>query len=358
MRIAQVAPLWESVPPPAYGGIELVVSLLTDELVRRGHDVTLFASGDSVTAAKLTSIHPRALRLDAAVKEYDIYAALQLSHVFQRAGEFDVIHSHMGCSALPYSKLVKVPTVHTLHGIFTLDNAKLFQHAKEQPYISISEAQVDSHLGLNCVATVYNAIDVHRHRFFPTADEPPYLAFLGRMSAEKGPHHAIAIAKQTGIPLKMAGKVDPVDEEFFEREVKPHIDGHHIQFLGEANHIQKNELMGRAIATLFPITWREPFGLVMIESMASGTPVIAMRLGSTPEVIAHGKTGYLCDTVAECVQAVKDIRKIDRLACRDHVAAHFSVTQMTNGYEAIYRKLVSGTASKNGHSRAPVAILR
>lgn len=358
MRIAQVAPLWESVPPPAYGGIELVVGLLTDELVRRGHDVTLFASGDSVTDAKLTSIHPRALRLDAAVKEYGIYEALQLSHVFQQAGEFDVIHSHMGCSALPYAKLVKVPTVHTLHGIFTSDNAKLYQHAKEQPYISISDAQVDAQMGLNCVATVYNAIDVHRHQFFPVADEPPYLAFLGRMSPEKGPHHAIAIAQQTGIPLKMAGKVDPVDEEFFEREVKPYIDGCLIQFLGEANHTQKNELMGRALATLFPITWREPFGLVMIESMAAGTPVIAMRLGSTPEVIVHGKTGYLCDTVAECVQAVKDIRSIDRLACRDHVAARFSVTQMTDGYEAVYRKVASGIASKNGHSRTPVAILR
>jgi glycosyltransferase involved in cell wall biosynthesis len=357
MRIAQVAPLWESVPPPAYGGIELVVGLLTDELVRRGHDVTLFASGDSTTAAKLTSIHPRALRLDAAVKEYDVYEALQLSHVFQRAGEFDVIHSHMGCSALPYAKLVKVPTVHTLHGVFTLDNAKLYQHAKEQPYISISDAQVDPQLGLNCVATVYNAIDVPRHRFFPAADEPPYLAFLGRMSPEKGPHHAIAISQKTGIPLKMAGKVDPVDEEFFEREIRPNIDGHQIQFLGEANHIQKNELMGRAMATLFPITWREPFGLVMIESMAAGTPVVAMRLGSTPEVVAHGKTGYLCDTVEECVQAVKDISSIDRLACRDYVASHFSVTQMTNGYEAVYRKLVSGVASKNGHSRTPVAIL-
>lgn len=356
MRIAQVAPLWESVPPPAYGGIELVVGLLTDELVRRGHDVTLFASGDSTTAAKLSSVHPQALRLDSAVKEYSVYEALQLSHVFQRAGEFDIIHSHMGCAALPYAKLVKVPTVHTLHGIFTADNAKLYQHAKEQPYISISKAQLDPSLDLNCVATVYNAIDVNRHRFFPLADEPPYLTFLGRMSPEKGPHHAITIALQTGLPLKMAGKVDPVDKAFFEAEVKPYIDGRHIQFLGEANHAQKNELMGRALATLFPITWREPFGLVMIESMAAGTPVVAMRLGSTPEVIVDGVTGYLCDTVQDCVEAVKGIRRIDRVACRDHVAAHFSVTQMTDGYEAVYRQAASSVASKNGHSRAPVLI--
>jgi glycosyltransferase involved in cell wall biosynthesis len=360
MRIAQLAPLWECVPPPAYGGIELVVGLLTDELVRRGHEVTLFASGDSTTDATLSSIHPRALRLDSSVKEYSVYEALQLSHLCQRANEFDVIHSHMGFAALPYSKLIKVPTVHTLHGVFTPDNAKLFQHAKEQPYISISKAQVDPQLGLNCVATVYNAIDVTRHRFYLAADEPPYLAFLGRMSPEKGPHHAITIAKQVGIPLKMAGKVDPVDEEFFKNEIEPHIDGHQIQFLGEANHAQKNELMGRAIATLFPITWREPFGLVMIESMAAGTPVVAMRMGSTPEVIDHGRTGYLCDTVEECVQAVKNIDKIDRLACRDHVASYFSVTQMTNGYEEVYRQVAasaaSTVASKNGHSRIPVAL--
>ena len=356
MRIAQLAPLWECVPPPAYGGIELVVSLLTDELVRRGHDVTLFATGDSTTDATLSSVHPRALRLDAEVKEYSVYEALQLSHVFQRAGEFDVIHSHMGCPVLPYSKLIKTPTVHTLHGTFTTDNSKLYQHAKELPYISISKAQIDPQLGLNCVATVYNAIDVKRHRFFSTPDEQPYLAFLGRMSPEKGPHHAIAIAKQAGLPLKMAGKVDPVDEEFFEREVKPHIDGVQVQFLGEAKHAEKNELMGRAIATLFPITWREPFGLVMIESMAAGTPVIAMRMGSTPEVIDHGRTGYLCDTVEECVQAVKAIDKISRFACRDHVTSYFSVTQMTDGYEAVYRQIASGVASKNGHSRTLVAL--
>jgi glycosyltransferase involved in cell wall biosynthesis len=357
MRIAQVSPLWEKVPPPAYGGIELVVGLLTDELVRRGHDVTLFASGDSESLAKLDSVHPRAVRLDAKIKDYSIYEALQLSHVYQRAGEFDLIHSHMGHPALPYAKLVKTPTVHTLHGIFNPDNIKLYRHAKEQPYIGISNSQVASHTDLNCVATVYNAIDVKRHRFFSEPDEPSYLAFLGRLSPDKGPHHAIEIAKQTGIPLKMAGKVDPVDVEYFEREIKPHIDGELIQYLGEADHYQKNQLMGRAIATLFPITWKEPFGLVMIESMAAGTPVVAMRMGSTPEIISPGKTGYLCDTVEECVEAVKSIGKIDRQTCRDHVAAHFSVANMTDGYEAVYRKLVEQRASKNGHSRAVLQLV-
>jgi glycosyltransferase involved in cell wall biosynthesis len=349
MRIAQIAPLWEQVPPPAYGGIELVVSLLTEELVRRGHEVTLFASGDSVSQAKLESIHPRALRLDSEVKEYGVYEALHLNNVFQQADSFDVIHSHVGYPVLPYTRFVKTPIVHTLHMPFTQDNRKLFLAAKEQPFISISDAQVDASLGLNYVATVHNAIDVSRHRFFPRSDESPYLAFLGRLSPEKGPHHAIAIAKQTGLTLKMAGKVDPVDKEYFEREIEPLIDGEQIQFLGEANHTQKNQLLGGAIAMLFPITWREPFGLVMIESMAAGTPVIAMRMGSTPEIIVHGKTGYLCDSVEECIQSVGRLAEIDRLDCRDHAADQFGVERMVDGYEAVYRSEVTAKkASTNG----------
>lgn len=354
MRIAQVAPLWESVPPPAYGGIELVVGLLSDELVRRGHEVTLFASGDSISLAKISAIHPRALRLDPLVKEYSIYEMLQLAHVYERANEFDIIHSHMGCAALPYCKLVTTPTIHTLHGIFTPDNRKMYSHAKEQPYVSISNTQRDTDLGLNCIATVYNGIDVDRHIFFPIPDEPPYLAFLGRMSPEKGPHHAIAIAKAAGIPLKMAGKVDVVDVQYFETEIKPHIDGEQIQFLGEANHEQKNKLMGRAIATLFPITWREPFGLVMTESMAAGTPVVAMRLGAASEVIVDGKTGFLCNTVEECVEAVRKISTIDRHDCRTHVFNHFSVRQMVDGYEAAYRAVLEKQFVRNGRLRQPL----
>ncbi|NJO42074.1 MAG: glycosyltransferase family 4 protein [Cyanobacteria bacterium CRU_2_1] len=356
MRIAQIAPLWERVPPPAYGGIELVVGLLCDELVRRGHDVTLFASGDSMTLARLESVHPRALRLDPSVKEYGIYEMLQLSQVYQRAEEFDVIHSHMGCAALPYSKLVKKPTVHTLHGVFTPDNAKMFQHAREQPYISISNSQRDAQLGLNYVSTVYNGIDVSSHKFYPQPDEPAYLAFLARMSPEKGPHHAIEIAKRAKVPLKMAGKVDVVDVEFFENEIKPHIDGDQIQYLGEANHEQKNNLMGRAIATLFPITWKEPFGLVMIESMAAGTPVVGLRLGSTPEVIAHGQSGFLCNTIDECVDAVHTITALDRFTCREYVSSRFGVKQMADGYQAVYQQILVERFAQNGHFRNPVLI--
>lgn len=356
MRIAQVAPLWERVPPPAYGGIELVVSLLTDELVRRGHEVTLFASGDSLSLAKLESVHPQALRLDPSVKECNIYEMLQLSRVYEQAQEFDIIHSHMGCAALPYTRLVKTPTVHTLHGIFTSDNEKMFSHAKGQPYVSISNAQRESRLGLNCVATVYNGINIDSYSFYPKPDEPPYLAFLGRISPEKGTHHAIDIAKRSGWHLKIAGKVDRVDVEYYEKEIKPHIDGKQIEYLGEANHVQKNVLMGRAFATLFPITWREPFGLVMVESMAAGTPVIAINLGSAPEVIVHGKTGFLCDTVEECVAAIDKVRTIDRRNCRDHVLNNFTVKQMADGYEAVYQQILAERFVQNGHLKQRVSL--
>ncbi|MGA7933159.1 MAG: glycosyltransferase family 4 protein [Kovacikia sp.] len=340
MRIAQIAPLWERVPPPAYGGIELVVGLLTDELARRGHDVTLFASGDSITLAKLESVHPQAIRLDPTVKDYGIYEMLQLSKVYERADEFDIIHSHVGHSAIPYANLVSTPTIHTLHGVFNPDNEKLYTRAKQQSFVSISDAQRQPHLGLNYAATVYNGIDPSTYQFYSQPSHPPYLAFLGRLSPEKGPHLAIEIAKRSGWRLKMAGKIDPVDREYFARELKPHIDGQQIEYLGEANHAQKSVLMGNAVATLFPITWEEPFGLVITESMAAGTPVIAMTLGSTSELIVHGKTGFLCHNVDECVAAIVKVAEIDRQACRSHVIQNFSYQRMTDCYEAAYRQVL------------------
>ncbi|WP_375469757.1 glycosyltransferase family 4 protein [uncultured Nostoc sp.] len=356
MRIAQVAPLWERVPPPAYGGVELVVGLLTDELVRRGHEVTLFASGDSISLAKLTSVHPRALRLDRTIKDYSVYEMLNLASVYERAEEFDIIHSHVGHGTLAYANLVTTPTVHTLHGIFTPDNEKIFSFGKKQPYVNISDAQREPRLGLNYLATVYNGIDVSSYEFHAQPENPPYLAFLGRMSPEKGAHLAIEIAKETGWHLKMAGKVDVVDVEYFEKEIKPHIDGKQIEYLGEANHIQKNALMGGAVATLFPITWREPFGLVMVESMASGTPVIAIKLGSTEEVISHGKTGFLCNNIQECISAIDQVTELDRYACRQHVENIFSVKHMTDGYEAVYQQVIAERFSQNGHSRSLLSL--
>ncbi|AHJ27196.1 glycosyltransferase family 4 protein [Nodularia spumigena CS-584] len=349
MKIAQVAPLWERVPPPSYGGIELVVSHLTDELVRRGHEVTLFASGDSQTLADLKAVSPLALRLDKNVGDYAGYEIIELSQVYQQAAEFDIIHSHVGMRALPLASLVSTPTVHTLHNNFTPDNQKVFRYHHQQPYVSISEAQ--RQIKLNYVATVYNGIETSDYPFIAEPQEPQYLAFLGRFSPEKGPHQAIAIAKQTGWRLKMAGKVDVDDAQFFEQEIVPHIDGQQIEYLGEINHAEKAELLGNATITLFPINWQEPFGLVMIESMATGTPVIAMNLGSVQEVIVHGETGFICQNYAEMATMIPAALALNRQACRKHIENKFSVNHMVNDYEAVYQQIIKSRIHLNSYFR-------
>jgi glycosyltransferase involved in cell wall biosynthesis len=336
MRIAQIAPLWERVPPFRYGGIELIVKLLTDELVRRGHEVTLFASGDSITKAKLCSVHDRALRLDPNIKEPAIYEQMLLAEIYENAHHFDIIHSHIGCAALPYTSFVKTPTVHTMHGIFTPDNEKIYRRFARQPFISISEAQREPRLGLNYIHTVYNGIDTAVYSFHPEPAQPSYIAFVGRISPEKGPLQAIKVARAVGLPLKMAGKIDSVDREYYQQQVEPLIDGEQIQYLGEISHEDKVKLLGCATVTLFPITWREPFGLVMIESMATGTPVIGMNLGSVPEVIAHGKTGFVCNSLGEMIEVIPNALKLDRQTCREYVVSRFSVETMTDEYERVY----------------------
>jgi glycosyltransferase involved in cell wall biosynthesis len=340
MRIAQISPLWERVPPFRYGGTELIVQLVTDELVRRGHDVTLFASGDSITKAKLCSVHNQALRLDSNIKEPILYEQMMLAEVYQQAHHFDIIHSHVGCSALPYCSFVKTPTVHTMHGIFTPDNEKMFRRFAWQPFISISEAQREPRLGLNYLHTVYNGIDTTVYPFHSQPIEPAYLAFVGRISPEKGPVEAIKIARAAGLPLKMAGKVDAVDREYYRQQVEPLIDGEQIQYLGEVSHEQKVQLLGEATVTLFPITWREPFGLVMIESMATGTPVIGMALGSVPEVIAHGETGFVCHSLEQMIEVIPDAISLKRNTCREYVVSRFSVEAMTSEYERAYKMVL------------------
>jgi len=342
MKIAQVAPLWERVPPFRYGGIELIVSLLTDELVRRGHELTLFASGDSITTGKLLSVHAQALRLDPSIKEPGLYEQMMLTDVYQNAADFDIIHSHVGCAALPYSSFVKTPTVHTMHGIFTSDNEKMFQRFARQPYVSISQAQREPRLGLNYIHTVYNGIDTSAYSFRLTPAQPAYLAFLGRLSPEKGPLEAIKIALASGYPLKMAGKIDVVDQVFYREQIEPLIDGEQIQYLGEVSHEQKVQLLSEAAVTLFPINWREPFGLVMIESMATGTPVIGTGLGAVPEVIANGKTGFVCQSPEEMVEAIPMAMKLDRQTCRDYVLHRFSVQSMTDEYEKTFQMVLAG----------------
>lgn len=351
MKIAQVAPLWERVPPQTYGGTELVVSQLTDELVRRGHEVTLFASGDSQTLACLEAVCPRAIRLDPEVQDYTVYEMLEIGQVYERAAEFDLIHSHIGLPVLVIAPRVKTPTVHTLHGNFTPENSKLFQLHHQQPYISISNAQ--RQVNLNYLRTVYNGIDVEKYSFHPQPQQPPYLAFLGRMSPEKGPQHAIAVAKQAGLQLKIAGKIDDRDRAFFEREVAPQIDGKQIEYIGEVNRTQKVELLGNAAATLFPITWDEPFGLVMVESMATGTPVIALNRGSVPEVIERGKSGFICNSIEEMIAVVPQALELNRQACREHVENHFGIVQMVDGYEAAYQELLASRIAQNGRVLSP-----
>lgn len=354
MQIAQVAPLWEQVPPSGYGGTEIVVSLLTEELVRRGHEVTLFASGESATLALLEPGCDRALRPSGRLpSEYTKYEQKQLANVFIRAGEFDIIHSHMDLAALPYANFSHALVVHTIHGTFTSLTEKVFSHHGQQNFISISHSQRRHDLGLNYVATVYNAIALDQFDFYSQPESPPYLVFLGRMSAEKGPHLAIEIAKRSGWPLKMAGKIDFDNRDFFERQVAPLIDGQQIEFLGEISQPQKKALIGQATATLFPITWPEPFGLVMTESMASGTPVIAMSMGSAPELIADGETGFLCHSVESCIEAVAQVHRISRQACRDHVANNFGVGRMVDGYEAVYRRLICDRAQLTSEIQSP-----
>jgi len=260
-----------------------------------------------------------------------------LTEVYKCAHHFDVIHSHVGCAALPYSDFVKTPTVHTTHGIFTPDNEKMFRRFAWQPYISISEAQREPRLGLNYIHTVYNGIDTDSYTFRATAAQPAYLAFVGRLSPEKGPLEAIKIARATGLPLKMAGKIDVVDRAFYQEQLEPEIDGEQIQYLGEVSHEEKVQLLGEATVTLFPITWREPFGLVMIESMATGTPVIGMGLGSVPEVIAHGKTGFVCYSLEKMIEAIPEAMQLDRQVCRDYVLKRFSVQSMTDEYEKAFQ---------------------
>lgn len=341
MRIAQISPLWERVPPPRYGGIELIVHLLTDELVRRGHDVTLFASGDSITKAKLKSVHDQATRLDPKVTEPSVYEQMILAEAYQQADNFDIIHSHIDFLALPYASFVKTPTVHTTHGIFTRDKEKIYQRFAGQPLISISQDQREPRLGLNYVHTVYNGINTTVYSFHNKPIQPAYLAFVGRLSPEKGPVEAIKIALGSGLPLKMAGKVDSFNEDYYREHVEPLIDGEQIQYLGEVSHEEKVKLLGEATLTLFPITWREPFGLVMIESMATGTPVIGLRLGSVPEVIAHGKTGFVCHSVENMIEVIPDAIKLDRQACREYVLNRFSVQSMTDEYEKAYQMVLS-----------------
>jgi glycosyltransferase involved in cell wall biosynthesis len=337
-----LAPLAEPVPPPLYGGTERVVSLLTEELVRRGHDVTLFASGDSETAATLVPICPRGLRLEPDVEDYAAYTLVALSEAYSRAGEFDLFHNHNDHLAFGMARLAPTPTVTTTHGRLDLQEVRRFyQVFPEQRLVSISYDQKRWLPEANWVGTVHNAIAVDQFRL---REQPgDYLVFLGRISPEKRPDRAIEIARDVGIRLVIAAKVDPVDQDYYEHAIAPLISAHRglIEFIGEVDDRGKDELLGNAYAYLFPVDWPEPFGLTMVEAMATGTPVIASRNGSVPEIVRDGETGFVCSTFKAMIEAVPKVASLDRVACRRHVERAFAPQGMTAGYETIYHRVLA-----------------
>ena len=340
MRIAQVAPLIESVPPQGYGGTEAVVSYLTEELVRQGHEVTLFASGDSQTAAELIPCSPAALRLDEGVIDPLAHQVVELEAVAAQAHRFDVIHWHLDYFHFPLSRRLGVPQVTTLHGRLDIpDIQPVYTEFREMPVVSISNDQRSPLPQANFVATIHHGLppDLLEPRYEPGQ----YLAFLGRISPEKRADRAIEISRRTGLTLRVAAKIDDADREYYEREIEPLLKAAHVEFIGEIGPEDKADFLGRASALLFPIDWSEPFGLVMIESMACATPVIAYRTGSVPEVIAEGVSGFIVDDVDGSVDAVNRLGELDRHAVRQSFEDRFTVERMARDYLALFEHLVA-----------------
>lgn len=339
MRIAQIAPLYESVPPKGYGGTERVVSWLTEELVQMGHEVTLFATGDSQTAARLVNGSPRALREMNGYGDALAHHYLMMEKLVQQSDQFDIIHAHLDYLIFPFLRAHKLPSVTTLHGRLDLPSLEpLYREFTDMPLVSISDSQRTPLSFANWEGTVYHGLPSDLLQFQPQPSD--YLLFLGRICPDKGVDKAIEIATRAGIHLKIAAKVDPLDVEYFERHIKPLLDHPGVEFLGEASQSQKNDLIGGAKAMLFPILWPEPFGLVMIEAMACGTPVIAFNCGSVPEVMEHGVTGYICDTTDEAVQHLKDIDSFSRAGCRAVFEQRFTANAMAKSYVDVYERIV------------------
>lgn len=339
MRIAQVAPLAESVPPTLYGGTERIVSYLTEELVRQGHEVTLYASGDSQTSARLVACVPRALRLDEEVIDPIAHGIVELERVFADAADHDVIHWHVDYLHFPVSRRLTVPGLTTLHGRLDIpDLQPIYAEFTEMPVVSISNDQRAPLPNANWIGTVHHGLPLDE--FAPSRDVGDYLAFLGRMSPEKRADRAVEVAHRTKMPIKLAAKVDPADQEYFEREIEPLLEHDRVEYVGEIGGHEKMELLNHARALLFPIDWAEPFGLVMIEAMACGTPVIAYRSGSVPEVIEDGVSGFIVDDIDGAVEAVGRLDELDRDTVRAAFERRFTVDRMARDYVALYEKLV------------------
>ncbi len=339
MHIAQIAPLTEAVPPKLYGGTERVVSWLTEELIALGHDVTLFASGDSQTSAKLEAMWPRALRLDGSVRDPNALHMMMLEQVYQRAGDFDFLHFHL--DYYPFSLFSRQPTpfVTTLHGRLDLpEHQPVFDTFCNVPVISISNAQRRPLPQAHWVRTVLHGLP--ENLLTPKPVKPSYLAFLGRIAPEKGIDRAIRIAQHCGIPLKVAAKVDRTDQDYYDEQIKPLIQSGNVEFIGEINDTQKSDFLSGAIALLVPIDWPEPFGLVMIEAMACGTPVIAFNRGSVPEVIDDGISGFIVEDINGAIGAVDRLDHLSREKIRRRFEQRFTARRMALDYLSVYRTLV------------------
>jgi glycosyltransferase involved in cell wall biosynthesis len=343
MKICQVAPLYESVPPKCYGGTERVVSYLTEELVRQGHDVTLFASGDSVTQAKLIPARPRALRLDETCIDQLAYHIRLVELVAQQTASFDVVHYHIDYLHYPVSRRSRTPHVTTLHGRLDIPElVPLYHEFRDVPVVSISDSQREPLKWINWQATIYHGLPKDLYDYHDAPGK--YLAFVGRISPEKGVDRAIELARRTGQPLKIAAKVDAVDREYFQNTIEPLLQDPLVEFIGEIGEEEKNEFLENAQAFVFLVDWPEPFGLAMIEAMACGTPVIAFRRGSIPEVIDQGESGFVVEDLDEAVQAVESIETLSRRRCRELFERRFSVSRMAHDYVKVYRKLLEGGA--------------
>jgi glycosyltransferase involved in cell wall biosynthesis len=339
MKIAQVSPLFESVPPKTYGGTERIVSYLTEELVRRGHEVTLFASGDSVSSARLVPVCARALRLEGNISDSLAYHTLELASVFRLREDFDIIHFHIDYLHFPTSRYCQVRHVTTLHGRLDLPElAPLYGEFSDMPLISISDAQRRPLPHARWMATVQHGLSPDLYDLCESPGD--YLAFLGRVSPEKGLPAAIEIATRLEMPLKIAAKVDPVDREYFADVIAPMIDRPNIEFVGEIGEDAKGAFLGNARALLAPVDWPEPFGLVLIEAMACGTPVIARRRGSIPEIVEHGRSGFIVENVDEAVDAVLQVAGISRRDCRHAFESRFTAGRMAEDYERVYEQLL------------------
>lgn len=344
MRIAQVAPLSEAVPPKLYGGTERVVSWLTEELVRQGHDVTLFASGDSETSAKLVACSPEGLRL-AGIRDHTASHLAMLHQLRRRADDFDVIHFHIDLLQYPLFEDLNHKSLTTLHGRLDVpDFMPVYRTFTGMPLVSISDYQRrPMPVNANWLATIHHGLGPQFCPFHPVA-KGGYLAFLGRISPEKRPDRAIEIATRAGVPLKIAAKVDKADQDYFDEVIKPLLDNPLVEFIGEIDEERKKAFLGDAMALLFPIDWPEPFGLVMIESMSAGTPVIAWRNGSVPEVIADGVSGVVVESIDEAVAAVETVRRMSRAGVRAHFDTAFSAERMARNYVAAYESLITADA--------------